>query len=69
MSIRYLISLPERTVRAVAAAGGGLIYETTEVLLPEWLRRSHLYQAIVATLLRLVVEFVGGVTGVLASVD
>ncbi|MFB0535233.1 MAG: hypothetical protein ACETWR_09640, partial [Anaerolineae bacterium] len=42
---------------------------TTEVLLPEWLRRSHLYQAIVATLLRLVVEFVGGVTGVLASVD
>jgi len=38
MDIRYLVSLPERILRAIPAAGGGLIYETTEVLLPEWLR-------------------------------
>ena len=69
MNIRYLISLPERILRAVAAAGGGLIYETMEVLLPEWLRRSHLYQAIVAALLRITVELVGGVTGVLPPDD
>jgi hypothetical protein len=60
---RYLVSLPERIVRAVAAGAGGLIYEATEVLLPGWLRRSRLYQAIVAALLRITVELVGGVTG------
>jgi hypothetical protein len=69
MNIRYLVSLPERILRAVAAAGGGLIYEMTEVLLPEWLRRSRLYRAIVATLLRITIELVGGVTGVLPPDD
>jgi len=61
----YALSLPERTLRALAAAAGGLIYEATEVLLPGWLRRSRLYQAIVATTLRIVIEFIGGVHGVL----
>jgi len=39
------------------------------VLLPGWLRRSRLYQAIVAALLRITVELVGGVTGVLPPDD
>ena len=69
MNDRYLVSLPERIVRAVAAGVGGLIYEATEVLLPGWLRRSRLYQAIVAALLRITVELVGGVTGVLPPGD
>ena len=69
MNNRYLVSLPERIVRAVAAGVGGLIYEATEVLLPGWLRRSRLYQAIVAALLRITVELVGGVTGVLPPGD
>lgn len=69
MNDRYLVSLPERIVRAVAAGAGGLIYEATEVLLPGWLRRSRLYQAIVAALLRITVELVGGVTGVLPPGD
>jgi hypothetical protein len=69
MNNRYLVSLPERILRAVAAGVGGLIYEATEVLLPGWLRRSRLYQAIVATLLRITVELVGGVTGVLPPDD
>jgi hypothetical protein len=69
MSTRYLVSLPERIVRAVAASVGGLIYETTAVLLPGWLRRSRLYQAIVAATLRVMVELVGGVTGVLPPDD
>jgi len=68
-NLGYALSLPERTLRAVAAAGGGLIYETTEVLLPEWLRRSRLYRAVVAALLRITVELVGGVTGVLPPSD
>ena len=69
MNHRYLVSLPERIVRAVAAGAGGLIYEAMEVLLPGWFRRSRLYQAIVATLLRITVELVGGVTGVLPPDD
>jgi hypothetical protein len=52
----YLVSLPERMVRALAAGVGDLIYEATEVLLPGWLRRSRLYQAIVAALLRITMD-------------
>lgn len=65
----YAISLPERTIRAFAASAGGLIYEATEVLLPGWLRRSRFYQGLVADLLRIVIELVGGVRGVLPPRD
>lgn len=64
-SLAYLLSLPERFVRALAAGLGGLIYETAEVLLPAWLRRSRLYQVLIYRLLRLTIELVGGVHGVL----
>jgi hypothetical protein len=60
----YLVSLPERAVRAAAAGVGGLVYETSEVMLPAFVRRSKLYQATVARVLRVVVEMVGGVLGV-----
>ena len=43
---------------------GGAIYESAEVLLPKWLRRSRLYRAVVGMLLRIVVEWAGGVKGV-----
>jgi len=49
----YTLSLPERTLRAIAAGLGGLLYEATQVLLPGWLRRSRLYRAIVAGTLRI----------------
>ncbi len=65
----YAISLPERTLRAVAVSVGGLVFEATEVLLPGWLRRSRLYQATIGGLLRIAIELVGGVTGVLPSDD
>lgn len=61
---KYLISLPERFVRASAASVGGLLYETTEVALPRWFRRSRLYQAVVYRLLRLTIEMVGDVEGI-----
>jgi hypothetical protein len=63
--VNYLLSLPERTLRAAAAGLGGLLYEATQVLLPGWLRRSRLYRAIVAGTLRIVIELVGGARGVL----
>ena len=65
----YAISLPERAIRAFAASAGGLIYEATEFLLPGWLRRSRFYQGTVADLLRIVIELVGGVSGVLPPRD
>jgi hypothetical protein len=59
----YIISLPERLLRALAAGLGGAVYELSLLLLPEWARRSRFYQATVARLLRIVVELVGGVPG------
>jgi hypothetical protein len=65
VNLEYVLSLPERTLRAAAAGLGGLFYETAEVLLPGWLRRTRLYRAIVAGTLRIAIEFVGGATGIL----
>jgi hypothetical protein len=65
----YAISLPERAIRAFAASAGGLIYEAIEILLPGWLRYSRFYQGLVADLLRIVIELVGGVSGVLPPRD
>jgi hypothetical protein len=64
LSRSYLVSLPERAARAGAALTGGLVYETTEVMLPLAVRRSKLYQAIVGRLLRILIELAGGVEGV-----
>ncbi|NCO41729.1 MAG: hypothetical protein COZ06_09280 [Armatimonadetes bacterium CG_4_10_14_3_um_filter_66_18] len=66
---RYLLSLPERSVRAAAAGVGGLFYETAELALPDWLRRSRVYQAVVGKGLRVAIELVGGVEGLLRADD
>jgi hypothetical protein len=60
----YVTSLPERVMRAAVALVGGLVYETAEVLLPHWLRRSYLYQSTIARLLRITIEMIGGVSAV-----
>ena len=65
MSFSYLVSLPERILRALAASLGGFIYEVSLLVLPGWLRRTRLYTAIVAGLLRIVIELVGGAHGIL----
>ncbi|MDQ3086275.1 MAG: aconitase family protein, partial [Actinomycetota bacterium] len=59
--VAYVLALPERLVRAVAAAGGGAIHETAELVLPRLIRRSRLYEATAKNLLRITVELVGGV--------
>ena len=68
-NIGYFFSLPERTIRALAILVGGLVFEVTEVLLPGWLRQPRLYQATIGGLLRIAIELVGGVAGVLPSDD
>jgi hypothetical protein len=61
--------MPERTFRFTVAGLGGFIYEAAQLLLPGWLCRTRLYEAIVAGLLRIAVELVGGARGILPPDD
>ena len=60
VSKRYLLSFPERVVRAVLGLGAGVAREVGVVALPASVRRSQLYQNMVETTLRFLTEQVGG---------
>jgi hypothetical protein len=60
----YLLSLPERVIRSALGLSAGLLREVGEVVLPRAVRRSQLYQSLVDTTLRFVIEQVGGAEGV-----
>ena len=49
--LAFLVSLPERLVRTVAAALGGVVHETAQLVLPRVVRRSRLYEATAKNLL------------------
>ena len=57
----FLVSLPERALRALVAALGGAVHETAEVVLPRFARRSRLYEATAKNMLRIAIELVGSV--------
>jgi hypothetical protein len=61
---RYLVSLPERVIRSLAALAGGLIRELGDVSLPAAVRRTKTYQMMVDIALRFMIERVGEVRGV-----
>ena len=58
---RFVLSLPERLVRAGAAALAGAVHESAQLVLPRLVRRSRLYEATAKNLLRIAIELVGGV--------
>jgi hypothetical protein len=60
----YLASLPERLLRSVLGFGAGVAREVGEVAVPAGIRRGQLYQNLVDTTLRFLIEQVGGVEGV-----
>ena len=60
----YLISLPERVVRSLLGVGAGVVREVGEVVLPDGLRRTQLYQNLVDATLRFLIQQVGEVEGV-----
>jgi len=60
-------SLPERLIRTVAAALGGTIQETAQLVLPRLVRNSRLYEATAKNVLRITVELVGGVESTVAD--
>ena len=65
MSVKgYLASLPERLVRSAVGLGAGVVREVGEVAIPESIRRGQLYQNLVDTTLRFLIEQVGGAEGV-----
>jgi hypothetical protein len=57
----YLLSLPERTVRSLAAVAGGTTSLLTETLFPDALRGTTLYKAVVGDTQRFVIEKVAQV--------
>lgn len=63
----YVFSLPERLVRSVVGLGAGVTREVGEVVLPRAIKRSRLYQNLVDTTLRFLIEQVGGAEGVYRS--
>jgi hypothetical protein len=64
---RYLATLPERLVRSVVGLGAGVAREVGDVALPHSVRQSRLYQNLVDTTLRFLIEQVGEVEGVYTS--
>ena len=63
----YLLSFPERFVRAALGLSAGVTREVGEVALPEAVRGSQLYQNLVDATLRFLIEQVGGVNGVYSA--
>ena len=59
--VSYIVSLPERAARAIAAILGGGLHESFELALPRMVRQSRLYEATARNLLRVTIELVGGV--------
>jgi hypothetical protein len=57
----YLLSIPERSARSTGALAGGFVRELSEVILPVSFRRTRLYQCLVDTTLRFIIEQVGRV--------
>jgi hypothetical protein len=65
----YLLSIPERVVRSVLGLGAGMVREVGEVAVPDSVRHGRLYQNLVETTLRYLIEQVGDVKGVYAADD
>ncbi len=63
----YVLSIPERLVRALSALAGGALREIGEVGLPVRVRRTRLYRSLVDSTLRFLIEQVGGVDGAYAG--
>ncbi len=59
----YLYSLPERLLRSLTGLGSGAARELGDVLLPARVRRSRLYQSLVDSTLRFLIEQVGQIEG------
>ena len=65
--LHYSLSLPERTVRSLAAIGGGTTALLTDTLFPESMRRTHIYTLTLGSIQQFVIENVAGMESELAE--
>ncbi len=65
--LAYALSLPERTVRSLAALAGGTSTLLTETLFPESLRETVTYNVVIGMMQRFVIERVAGMESELSS--
>lgn len=65
----YTLSIPERYLRGLTALTGGMLKETTDLVLPAFVRDATSYNIFVGNLLRFAVENVGGVKGLYDEAD
>ena len=66
-ALGYTLSLPERLLRSLAATIGGTTKLLTDTLLPEPLRKTNTYSAIVGNAQRFLIEKVAAVQGAYAD--
>ena len=59
----YTLSIPERYLRGLTALTGGMLKETSDLVLPDFVRDTTTYNIFVGNILRFAVENVGGVEG------
>ena len=59
----YTLSIPERYLRGLTALTGGMLKETTDLVVPDFVQDTNSYNIFVGNLLRFAVENVGGVEG------
>ncbi len=57
----YGLSIPERTLRSTVAMAGGLVRETTDLIIPQAFRDSRTYRSFIEQLLDFWVQDIGGV--------
>jgi hypothetical protein len=69
MRVPYVLSLPERTVRALSALSGGLLREMSFLVLPDPVRQAALYRATAGVGLRFMTEQLGDVRGIYSPKD
>ncbi|MFB3829825.1 MAG: hypothetical protein ACE15B_23850 [Bryobacteraceae bacterium] len=67
MKGQYVFSIPERLLRSLTGLSGGAARELGDVLLPARVRRSRLYQSMVGSTLRFLIEQVGQIEGAYAA--
>ena len=59
--LRYSLSLPERTIRSLAAIAGGASTLVTKTILPKALRKTSIYKVSFGMMQRFIVERVAGI--------
>lgn len=59
----YMLSLPERTIRSLAAVAGGTTSLLTDTLFPQAVRESTLYKVLIGDMQRFVTEQIAQVPG------